>query len=266
MLEGVATNETDELIAGEGVALLIPPAAPVIRICCGILDLVLYASLAILMLYFFIKYGPSLDEALIKAALILLMAFSILILPATVEYLSKGKSLGKLIGGMRVVRIDSGPIVWRQCFTRALMGLIEIWTIQAISVVSVLVEKRSRRVGDLAAGTYVIRERMPLRIPTPPQMPPQLEAWAKTVDLGGISPGLAIAMRQFITRRDLFSSAGGRSLAEQIMRQVYVAVLPRPPQAPPEQIIAALLAERTNRESTRLQAEERMRTHLLGTK
>ncbi|MHA6526424.1 hypothetical protein ACX3T8_01600, partial [Corynebacterium pyruviciproducens] len=67
----MATNETDELIAGEGVALLIPPAAPVIRICCGILDLVLYASLAILMLYFFIKYGPSLDEALVKAALIL---------------------------------------------------------------------------------------------------------------------------------------------------------------------------------------------------
>ncbi|KWZ72964.1 hypothetical protein HMPREF3152_04985 [Actinomyces sp. HMSC06A08] len=264
MLEGVANNQTDELVVGEGVALLIPPASALVRIMCGIVDVIVYVLASVAIFLLFPTFGSSFDAAQVKSILILLVACTTVIFPATVESLTHGKSLGKLIGGMRVVRIDSGPIVWRQSLTRALIGVVEIWGFGVLSVVFVLFNKRSRRLGDIAAGTYVINERRPLRIPSPPAMPAHLEAWARSTDLGGISPALAISMRQFLARKNLLTSEGGSALAGQLMRQVHQAVLPRPPQAPPEQIISALLAERTRRETERLNAEETMRERVLA--
>ena len=49
------------------------------------------------------------------------------VLPTTVDTLTRGRSLGKLAMGIRIVRDDGGPLVFRQSLVRALVGIVELW-------------------------------------------------------------------------------------------------------------------------------------------
>ena len=59
-----------------------------------------------------------------------------------------------------------------------------------------------KRVGDLLAGTVVMRERVPVRGGAVAEMPPPLAGWAAGLDLSGLSDGLALSARQFVSRAD----------------------------------------------------------------
>ena len=48
--------------------------------------------------------------------------------PAVFETATRGRSLGKMALGLRVVSDDGGPERFRQALFRALAGVIEIWT------------------------------------------------------------------------------------------------------------------------------------------
>ena len=83
--------------------------------------------------------------------------------PIAVETLSHGRSLGKLACGLRVVRDDGGPIRFRHALVRGAMGVVEIlMTFGVIACIASLVSARGRRLGDVFAGTLVVRERMPV--------------------------------------------------------------------------------------------------------
>ena len=49
------------------------------------------------------------------------------VVPAAVETLSRGRSLGKLAAGLRIVRDDGGAIRFRHAVIRALIGFLEIY-------------------------------------------------------------------------------------------------------------------------------------------
>ena len=59
---------------------------------------------------------------------------------------------------------------------------------------------RGKRLGDYAAGTYVVRDRVRLRLAPPTLMPPPLAAWARPADMAALPTGLALAVRQFLGR------------------------------------------------------------------
>src|SRR5215216_889977 len=89
-----------------------------------------------------------------------------------------GRSLGKLALGLRTVRDDAGPITFHHALVRALIGFVEIYLFTCIpAFFSMLVSRRGKRLGDYAAGTYVIRDRVTLRLPLPPPMPAELATW-----------------------------------------------------------------------------------------
>ena len=68
--------------------------------------------------------------------------------------------------GLRTLRDDGGPISFRHALTRHLVGLVEVYgLVGAPAMVCGLLNRRSQRLGDLAAGTYVVRDR--LRPPHP---------------------------------------------------------------------------------------------------
>src|SRR5207248_539766 len=69
-----------------------------------------------------------------------------------------------------------------------------------LALLPMLVSSRSKRIGDLAAGTIVVQERVPARIAPPPPMPPGLDGWARSLDLSQVGDGLALELRQFLTR------------------------------------------------------------------
>ena len=76
------------------------------------------------------------------------------------EILWNGQSPGKRLVGLRVIRVDGTPISASESVIRNLVRLIDFLPLAyGVGVVTMFIDKNSRRVGDLAAGTIVVHDR-----------------------------------------------------------------------------------------------------------
>jgi len=196
------------------------------------------------------------DRALTMALLIAGIASIFVIMPATIETLSHGRSLGKLALGLRVVRDDGGPIRFRHSLIRALAAFfVDLWLLGwlGIGLITSLASSRGKRVGDYLAGTVVVRERIPVRGGTVAQMPPHLAQWAGGLDLSRIPNDLALAVRQYLSRTAELTPAVREDMGARLANEVsgYIGQ-PAPSGVPAWVFLSAVLAERRNREIARL--------------
>ncbi|MEX0313024.1 MAG: RDD family protein, partial [Allomuricauda sp.] len=68
-----------------------------------------------------------------------------------------GRTVGKMLMKMRVVRLDGTPVHWSNYLVRWMLRLVDIWIfLGSIGILSILFTERRQRVGDAAAGTVVI--------------------------------------------------------------------------------------------------------------
>jgi uncharacterized RDD family membrane protein YckC len=258
------TLTSDDLVTGEAVALDLPPASLGVRMASGLLDVAVTIVLLFVALYTSLLATLRADGALLHVALVGTLVLIFIVFPTTVETLSRGKSLGKWAFGLRAVRDDAGPISFQHAFVRALVGFPEIYlTGGSVAFFSCLLSSRAKRLGDYAAGTYVVRERSKLHLQPPALMPPQLAGWARNADVAALPTGLALATRQFLARLPGLDPASrvavGTALAEQV--SPYVAPQP-PPDTPPEAFLAAVIATRRERDQARLGRERAFRERL----
>ena len=255
----------DDLVTGEAVALELPAAGLAVRVVSGFVDVVVTAvalwgaSLVALLV------TQDADDAVVAAAT---LTASVLVLvggPTTLETLTRGRTLGKIALGLRAVRDDAGPISFRHALTRALVGVVEIWVFAGIpAVVTSLVSAKGKRLGDFAAGTYVVRERVRMTLPVPPQMPPALAAWAAQADIARLPDGLALAIRQYLMRAQALSPPARAGLAAQLHHDVLRYVAPPPPVGTPtDLLLAAVIADRRRRDSERLRRDAQVRARLV---
>ena len=259
-----ATLTTDDLVTGEAVALDLPPAGLGPRILSGLIDVTLTLALLVGAILLFLVAVLRADGALLGVAFIGTLIFVFLVVPTTIETLTRGKSLGKLALGLRTVRDDAGPISFQHAFVRALIGVVEIYAFSgAPAFFSALLSSRGKRLGDYAAGTYVVRERVRLRLAPPAPMPPSLAVWASGADIASLPTGLALAVRQFLGRLPQLDPVSRATIGGQLAGQVggYVAPAP-PPGTPPEEFLAAVIASRRERDSARLAREAELRRRL----
>lgn len=250
-------HEESELVTGEAVVLDLRVAKLASRALAMALDVLVQLALLVGAIFALTIAVPADDEAL---ALTLVLVFLVLIMvgyPVLFETLSRGRSLGKMAVGLRVVRVDGGPIRFRHALVRGLAGfVVDFWTLGLFGAVAVIVSLCSsdgRRVGDFLAGTLVVRERVPESAGYPAiGMPPGLEGWAAQLDLTRLPDDLALASRQFLARfselRPEASHALGWGLAQQVGNALGTAV---PPGVPPWAFLAAVLAERRRRDHAR---------------
>src|SRR3954471_5942588 len=191
----------DDLVTGEAVALDLPAASVGTRIASGILDVIGMGVVAVGVLFLALVTVSHSDGALQHVALVGSLVVVFLVYPTTVETLTRGKSFGKLVLGLRVVRDDGGTIAAQQAFVRALIAVPEIYALSGgPAFFSCLVSSRGKRLGDYAAGTYVVRDRAKLTMSAPPPMPVALAPGASSADLGAPPVGLALAVRQYLAR------------------------------------------------------------------
>jgi uncharacterized RDD family membrane protein YckC len=243
-----------ELVVGEAVVLELRLAKLASRALALALDLVVQIiALFVGTLVLAGVVGGS-DESLAAAITLVFVVAIVLGYPVAFETLTRGRSLGKLAMGLRVVREDGGPIRFRHAFVRGLMGIVELWmTSGTIALISSLASTRGKRVGDYLAGTVVIRERVPRQGAPVTPMPPALAAWAAGLDLSRLPDDLALAARQYLARgRELspeVRDAMGVRLADAVAR---VTTPVPPPGVPAWAYLAAVVAERTRRETARL--------------
>lgn len=262
-----ATVTADDLVTGEGVALDLPAASLGLRMASGLIDVVV-TLLTLVALYILLIVGAltANDEALVGAGIVLTSVLTFLVIPTAMETLTRGRSLGKLALGLRAVRDDGGPISFQHALVRALIGFVEIYAFSgAPAFFSIMLSTRGKRLGDYAAGTYVVRERVPLRLPQPPYMPPELASWARRTDLGTLPTGTALAVRQFLGRLATLDPVSRDRVGRALLADVAPHVAPPPPPgAPPELVLMAVVAERRARDLARLHRDEQLRSRLLA--
>ncbi|MGI9124286.1 MAG: RDD family protein, partial [Mycobacterium sp.] len=173
--------------------------------------------------------------------------------PVAMETATRGRSVGKMVMGLRVVSDDGGPERFRQALFRALAGFVEIWILfGGPAVIASLMSTSGKRIGDMFAGTVVISERGPKPF-APPVMPPALAWWAASLELSGLGPQQAEMARQFLARSPQLNPAIRDEMAYRVTAEVASRISPPPPPgAPPQEILAAVLAERHRRELDKL--------------
>jgi len=256
------------LVSGEAVELDVRVARAGSRVPALLIDIVcqiaLYLALGTLLGFLLgLVAGTGLlqvDGALF-AGLQTVLAIVVLIgYPAAIETLTRGRSVGKLALGLRVVRDDGGPIRFRQALTRALVGATLEWPglilpplTWVASLWTMVANRHGKRLGDLAAGTLVIHERTPESWGWVPTMPPHLAPWAQTLDLVGLDDDLALAVRHFLARNRQLREPARHQLGYALARQVAAVTNPPPPPGTPGwAYLAAVLAERHRRAVVRI--------------
>jgi len=75
------------------------------------------------------------------------------------EVLASGRTPGKLALGLRVVRADGSPVGIAESLVRNLLRAVEVPLGYAPGVLAIALGPRRQRLGDLVAGTLVVRER-----------------------------------------------------------------------------------------------------------
>ncbi|MER7185636.1 RDD family protein [Streptomyces hyaluromycini] len=247
-----------ELVTGEAVALELRPARLPSRALAVLLDLIVAFTVYIAISIGLAAATASLDDA---AQIALTIAAFLLVLvgaPIAVETLSHGRSLGKMACGLRVVRDDGGPIRFRHALVRGALGVVEILvTFGVVACIASLVSARGRRLGDVFAGTLVVRERVPVgqaRFVPPP--PPWLAGRFAGLDLSAVPDGLWLAVRQYLTRMQQLDPQVSWAMALQLAGDLAARTgTPAPPDIPPAAYLAAVVQERQAREARRAFAD-----------
>ncbi len=272
----------EEIVTGEAVILDLPCARFPTRILARLIDMlvetVAFGVIAIAVAVG--EEGHSLGAAATAAVLTAGFVLVIVGYPVAFESLSRGRTLGKLALGLRVVADDGGPERFRQALVRALAGAIECWTLIGVpALITSMLSARGKRLGDVFAGTFVLRERVPrpagvsYQVPVrqagahpagfrgaggPPHpaatpMDPGLRPWAASLDLSGLPDPLAASAACYLSRYWQLNKAARDHLGWQLAADVASRVSPPPPPGlPPAAYLHTVLAERRNREFARL--------------
>jgi hypothetical protein len=176
--------------------------------------------------------------------------------------------------GLRVVADDGGPVRFRHALVRALAGAIECWGLVGVpALITMMLSARGKRLGDIFAGTFVLRERAPRpaasaltagpwaagapapgfaggggvpRGPYPggpylaggPQaagvpVDPLLQPWASALDLSALPDGLAASASSYLSRYRQLDPSARDHLGMQLAASIWERVSPPPPPGVP---------------------------------
>lgn len=189
--------------------------------------IVLAAALALLGVQAFTTgeaiSGPG---AAIFAVVLFLVIFGYDIL---FEVLNGGRTPGKLATGLRVVRIGGQPVGFLTSAIRNLLRLVDILPFPPtylVGCVSILASRHNQRLGDIAAGTLVIRERGPRsrEIVAVPRVEPTVADRLAVWDVSAVTAEELAAVRSFLARRSELTYDArlqvARTLAEALRSKV----------------------------------------------
>ena len=250
-------DDERELLTGEAVALDLRASSVIVRMAGGAIDYLFYGVVTALLVLLAFSSAESLNvpEALWAAIAIGCLVLGLVLLPAGVEAVSHGKSLGRLALGDRIVRDDGGAITFRHAFIRALVGVMEIvMTFGGLAVIVAMLNGRAKRLGDLIAGTYSQYERVSEPVAASFGVPVALLEWATIADVARMPDPLSRRIAQFLRQASGHTPATRARLAASLAAEATTYVSPMP-EGDPELALAGIAALRRNREGIALQLE-----------
>ncbi|HKN91225.1 MAG TPA: RDD family protein [Acidimicrobiia bacterium] len=158
------------------------------------------------------------------------------------ETLASGRTPGKRAAGLRVVRLGGEPVGFLASAVRNLLRLVDsLPGLYAVGALSVLFSRRNQRLGDLAAGTLVVRERrapLPVTRPFGPDfaVADRYAAW----DVSGVTSFELVTVRRFLERRWQLDPAARGRLGWELAERLRPKVAGAPADLHPEHFLEAL--------------------------
>ncbi|MDR2765613.1 MAG: RDD family protein [Tannerella sp.] len=155
------------IITGQYIQIDQTPASAGERLLARAVDMILMflyeAALFVIFIYGY-RYNPSIPAYLYRSETVMFVALLLFLIPVLFysllwELFNRGQSPGKKLLGLRVVMKDGSAPTLGASLLRWLFLLIDIHLFQCLGLLSILLTKNNQRVGDLAAGTLVIKEK-----------------------------------------------------------------------------------------------------------
>ncbi|MCQ2192495.1 MAG: RDD family protein [Paludibacteraceae bacterium] len=136
-------NATVDIHTGEYVTLNFKKATGGSRILAVVIDWLLFFAIGILLIYIRV---PD-DVGYFYLALI--PFFNLFF-----EYLTKGRTIGKYVLGIKVINDQCTPPSFLQCFLRWVLFPIDFWLVGIINIAN-----KGQRFGDMASGCQCIKSK-----------------------------------------------------------------------------------------------------------
>jgi uncharacterized RDD family membrane protein YckC len=241
----MAQVEQPRMVTPEAVALDFTTANVGSRILAFLIDGVIVGVVSFAGLLALTLSDATLPEWLVISILVILIPGWYLGYFVVSETLWRGRTVGKAAMGLRVVTKEGGPVRFRHASVRALLGLVDFaigWGFFAI--VFILLTRDNQRLGDILAGTLVLRERSGLPAPAPVSfgVPPGLEPYAATLDVSALRIEEYQAVRTFLLRAPSLPPAPRMSLAVQLASPLMERLRPPPPPGVPPELFLHCVA------------------------
>jgi uncharacterized RDD family membrane protein YckC len=239
----------EQVVTGEAVALGLQLAGAGSRCVAALIDFGVTVVATLLVFILVAVTGFDSTDAVVTV-IIVTEVLIVLGYPVAMETLWRGRTLGKAAMGLRVVRDDGGPIRFRHAFVRGITGVVVDKpgiTYGLGALIPIIATARKKRLGDMAAGTMVLQERVPGKLEAPVMMPPPLTGWAAGLDLTAVDDALALRIRHFLTRAKQLLPEARATLEHQLASEVVGRVGQPPADTPGWAILTAVLAERRRR-------------------
>ena len=193
------------------------------RVFAFIIDLMVIIVFSIFYSVLVISHLPNRD---MHEYSIYLLVIINLLYPLLSETFVNGQTLGKLLLEIRVVKVDGSSPTFSAYLLRWLLNPFDFGLVGSVAFVSIMVTQKGQRLGDLLAGTTVIKKKQARR-------PIISQAMKQTGTAGNYTPVFAevykltdkeirLARKSIITYKEVGVSEPAKRLAEKIKEKLQV--------------------------------------------
>lgn len=243
-------HAADGIVTPEAIVLELETAGVASRVLAGVTDLLIQFGMvmvgALLIGITSFTLGVQ-SDSFFETAYALLIALVLLGYPVAFETWWRGRTIGKRALGLRAVTVEGTPITFRHASLRMMGGLVDKLLPPGgiTGTLFVLGTRRHQRIGDLLAGTVVVRDpertALPLAIWFP--VPYGHDAFAATIDPRRMTREHYTLLRAFVLRSKELTADARFSVADHLATQISAVIgHERPPQVHPETYIMCVLA------------------------
>jgi len=163
------------------------------------------------------------------------------------ETLNNGRTVGKMAAGIRVVGLMGEPVRFVTSSVRNIARIADFLPVfYLVGTISIVATQHDQRLGDLAGGTVVVRDRFPglAQLPAPITVTPAAVA---TWHVSAIRPDEVQAIRQFLDRRLSLRWPARSYFALDLVNRVGPRVVGIPPNSHPEFVLEGIVVAKQSR-------------------